>query len=86
MSRMGLLCGRWSDRAANKNNKPVSRRRTKQHALKGSLAAPLFIWLWLWASSEWWAEAQPADHRAVRWSGDVKSRDVFALGWALARQ
>ncbi len=32
-----------SDRAANKNNKPVSRRRTKQHALKGSLMAPLFI-------------------------------------------
>jgi len=32
------------------------------------------------------AEAQPADHRAVRWSGDVPSREVFALGWALARQ
>lgn len=32
-----------SDRAANKNNKPVSRRRTKQHDLKGSLAAPLLL-------------------------------------------
>ncbi len=31
-------------------------------------------------------EAQPAKPSGGRWTGDVTSREVFTLGWALARQ
>jgi len=44
-SRMGRLAGLKPGRVANKNNKPVSRKRTKQHALKGSLDGSPFYWL-----------------------------------------